>query len=149
MTISEPNPNVRPTGEEAAEFVAPEEDATHDDVAPARDTATGTEPRRFGDGDQFEALAETTYSGGVAIFVRGPQADSGADELKLWETWEDGASGFLVNRQAIARAQAVASTDKVDVYPTDVSAATPTTVGDGAQVVRISRNDVKTERGGS
>jgi len=44
MTISEPNPNVRPTGEEAAEFVAPDEDAARDDVAPARDTATGTDP---------------------------------------------------------------------------------------------------------
>jgi hypothetical protein len=73
-----------------------------------------------------EGLGEQTFSLADIQGVFDPQAASGADGKKAWEKFKDGASGYLVRRQAVVATTGDAVAGQfVDVFKVDVGQAVP------------------------
>lgn len=98
---------------------------------PTQTTNTATRERRVCDGEEFEQIGVTSYSGGEMPYAVDPQAVAGSDGKKAWEKFISGASGFLVRRLAVDVNTDVATGQFVDVVPVEVGPSMPTTVGEG------------------
>ena len=58
-------------------------------------------PRRLIQTETYESLGTTTYAMGDVTYLVDPQAASGTDGKKAWETLTEGTTGFLVRRFGI------------------------------------------------
>lgn len=98
---------------------------------PSQNTNAVTRERRVCDGEQYEQIGITTYSGGELPYALDPQAIAGADGKKTWEKFIAGATGFLVRRLGIDVNTDVAIGQFVDVFPLEVGPSMPSKQGDG------------------
>lgn len=98
---------------------------------PSKNTNAVTKERRICDGEQYEQIGITTYSGGELTYAVDPQAVAGSDGKKAWEKFVAGATGFLVRRLAIDVDTDVAAGQFVDTMPAEVGPSMPTLVGEG------------------
>lgn len=94
-----------------------------------------TLPRRLCETETFESNGPTAYSMSDLQVSLSPQAASGADGKKAWESLDDNAAGFLVRRQGKAATDVFAAGDFVDVVPAQLGVKVPTKTGTGADGV--------------
>lgn len=94
-----------------------------------------TLPQRLCETESFEVNGPTTYSAPDLQISFDPQAASGADGKKAWESLDDGAEGFLVRRQGVDSATDFAAGQFVDVIPAQLGTKVPTKTGTGADGV--------------
>lgn len=99
---------------------------------PAQTTNRTVRERRYGSTVVPEALGASTLTGGELHHQFSPQAAAGSDGKKAYEKFGSGAgtTGFLVNRQGIAKATAPATGQFVNVYPVDIGPSFPAPAGD-------------------
>lgn len=98
---------------------------------PTQTTNAATLERRVCDGEQYEQIGITSFSGGEFPYAVDPQAIAGSEGKAAWEKFVAGASGFLVRRLAIDVDTDVAVGQFVDVVPAEVGPSMPTKVGEG------------------
>lgn len=103
-----------------------------DTARPAQTTNRTTRERRYGSTVVPEALGAATLTGGELHFQFSPQAASGSDGKKAYEKFGSGAgtTGFLVNRQGVAKATTPTAGQFVNVFPVDIGASFPSPAGD-------------------
>jgi len=94
-----------------------------------------TLPRILCETDQYEVNGSTTYTMADLMISFQPQAASGADGKKAWETLTDGISGYLWRRQGVAATDDLAAAQFVDIIPVMLGTKTPTKTGTGADGV--------------
>lgn len=100
---------------------------------PGQNTNLVDQNRRFGDTTTSQFVGVTTYQGGEMRYQLDPQAAGGSNGKKAWEKFLNTSgtiTGFLVRRQNVARATAVAAGQFVDVYPVEFGPSMPVTDGD-------------------
>lgn len=94
-----------------------------------------TLPRILCETAQFEVNGSTTYSMADLMISFQPQAASGSDGKKAWETLSDNISGFLWRRQGVSSTADLAIGQFVDIVPVQLGTKTPTKTGTGADGV--------------
>ena len=94
-----------------------------------------TLPQLLCETETYEVNGATSYSAPDFQISFDPQAASGADGKKAWESMDDNASGFLVRRQGVAATSDVATGQFVDVIPAQLGVKVPTKTGTGADAV--------------
>ena len=94
-----------------------------------------TLPRLLCETETYEVNGSTTFSMADFQISFQPQAASGSDGKKAWETLADGISGFLWRRQDVDAPDDLAAGQFVDVIPVQLGTKTPTKTGTGADGV--------------
>lgn len=92
-------------------------------------------PRRLCETTQYEVTGSTTYSMSDLQVSFDPQATSGSNGKKAWETLTEGATGYLWRRQGVSATADLATGQFVDVVPVKIGARTPGKTGSGADGV--------------
>jgi hypothetical protein len=98
----------------------------------ARTTNVVTQNARYGDTVDRQAIGKTTYGNAEMFYQFDPQAASGANGRKAYEKFLNTSAtvtGYLVRRQAVQRAVAVAAAQNVDIYPVEFGPSQPTNQG--------------------
>lgn len=90
-----------------------------------------TLPLALGEASGFEALGATTYQGGTVRCMWDPQADTGDDDHKAWDTLVDGGTGVAWQRQNVAAETDLVVGQKVHLIPIEIGPKTPTKTGTG------------------
>jgi len=102
---------------------------------PTKNTNVVDQNPRFGDTTLGQFIGKTTLVGGDIKYAFDPQAAAGSNGKKMWELLGAGAdvitSGFLVRRQNVPRATAIAIGQFLEVYKADISRSIPMPDGDG------------------
>jgi len=80
----------------------------------------------------YESNGATTYAMADLQISFQPQAASGADGKKAWETLDDNISGFLWRRQDVPSSTDPATGQFVDIIPVQLGVKTPTKTGTDA-----------------
>lgn len=94
-----------------------------------------TLPRILCETQQYEVNGTITYSMPDLMVSFQPQAASGSDGKKAWETMDDGLNGFLWRRQDVKAGTEAAAGQFVDVIPVQLGVKTPGKTGTGADGV--------------
>jgi len=94
-----------------------------DITRPTRNTNLVTRERRLADPAQFQQVGTGTWTGGTINYALDPQAASAAVDRKVFDTFKNGAEGFLVQRVGTDVDTALAAAQNVSVYPVDVDDA--------------------------
>lgn len=84
---------------------------------------------------QYEAIGTTTYSMADLTVSFNPQAASGTDGKKAWETLLEALTGVLWRRQGIASNVDTAIGQFLDLAPIEIGPRTPTKTGTGSDAV--------------
>lgn len=82
--------------------------------------------------DQYEANGSTSWSMSDLSVVLHPQAASGEDGKKAWETLTDGIEGFLWQRQGKPASEELADGDFVNIVPVQLGTKVPGKTSTGA-----------------
>lgn len=98
-------------------------------------TAKVSPPRLLCETTTYQINGETAYEMADLTISFQPQAASGADGKKAWETLTDGIEGFLFYRQDIASSTDLAAGQFVNIIPVQLGVKTPTTTGTGNEAV--------------
>lgn len=83
-------------------------------------------PRLLCEKTTYQANGPTTYEMADLMISFQPQAASGSDGKKAWETLTDGISGFLWHRQDFDPSADLAAGQFVDIIPVQLGVKTPT-----------------------
>lgn len=102
---------------------------------PTSTTNKVTLPRYICETDEYEVNGTTTHSMPDLMVSFDPQAASGADGKKAWETMTDGISGFLWRRQSVKATTDLSTGQFVDVIPVTLGTKTPSKTGTGPEGV--------------
>lgn len=94
-----------------------------------------TLPRILCETESYEINGATTFSMADIQVSFDPQATSGADGKKAWETLTDGIEGFMWRRQGVSATTDVATGAFVDVVPVQLGTKVPTKTGTGTDGV--------------
>jgi hypothetical protein len=94
-----------------------------------------TLPRILCETQQYEVNGTVTYAMPDLVISFSPQAASGADGKKAWETMTDNLNGFLWRRQDVAAADALAVGQFVDIIPVQLGIKVPGKTSTGADGV--------------
>ena len=94
-----------------------------------------TLPRRNCEQETFEVNGPTSYSAGDLMVTHQPQAASGTDGKKAWESLDDYAEGFLVHVQGVDPNVEPSTGDFVSIYPAQLGKKTPMKTSTGADGV--------------
>lgn len=86
-------------------------------------------PRLLCEKTTYQVNGETTYEMADLMVSFQPQAASGSDGKKAWETLVDGITGYLWHRQDIAAPSDLATGQFVDIIPVQLGVKTPTKTG--------------------
>ena len=92
-------------------------------------------PRLLCEKTTYQVNGETNYEMADLMISFQPQAASGADGKKAWETLTDDIAGFLYYRQDISSTADLAVGQFVNVIPVQLGVKTPTTTGTGNESV--------------
>ena len=84
-----------------------------------------TRERRIADPAQYQQVGTGTWTGGTINYSTNPQAASGAADRKLFDAFASGATGYFVQRVGIDVNTAIATGQKVNVFPVNVDYAAP------------------------
>ncbi|MBU2693857.1 hypothetical protein [Pimelobacter sp. 30-1] len=102
---------------------------------PTAETTLVETERRFGDTLVYEGIGETKYGGGDLTYAFDAQGVAASNPVKLWEKWlnvSGAVTGFLADRQNVARATAITAGQFLHVYPVEIGPSMPGTKGEGA-----------------
>jgi len=94
-----------------------------------------TLPRVLCETQQYEVNGTVTYAMPDLVVSFQPQAASGADGKKAWETMTDGINGFLWRRQDVAATTDLAVGQFVDIIPVQLGTKVPGKTSTGADGV--------------
>lgn len=100
-------------------------------------TERATLPRALGEASTYEALSVTTYQGGTLRCIWNPQAATGEDDKKAWETLVEASTGYLWNAQNLPADQDLAAGDFVNILPAELGPHFPTKTGNGADAIWV------------
>lgn len=92
-------------------------------------------PRLLCEMTAYQVNGETTYEMADLMISMQPQAASGSDGKKAWETLTDGIAGFLWHRQDVLASTDVTAGQFVDIIPVQLGVKTPTTSGNDDSAV--------------
>lgn len=100
---------------------------------PTQATNRVTQERRYGTTTQAEFVGASTFTGGELHYQHSPQAVAGSDGKKAFEKLggTSGTTGYLVQRQGIAKATTPATGQFVNCYPVQVGPSFPAPAGSG------------------
>lgn len=99
------------------------------------DTEKVTLPRLLCETDTYEFNGSTKFAMGNLSVSFDPQAASGSDGKKAWETLTNGATGYLWRRQSLAASTALAVGQFVDILPVQLGTKVPGKTSTGADGV--------------
>jgi hypothetical protein len=102
--------------------------------APTKSSNLVTQPRRLGDVTESQFVGTTTYAGSEVTYQFNPQGAAASDGVKAWEKFLNSAgtvAGYMVRRQGIDNATALAAGQFVDVFPVEIGPSMPGEDGDG------------------
>lgn len=100
---------------------------------PSQSTERVQANQLLGDDLNYERKGVTSVTGSTLTWRTDPQAADASDGAKLWELFAAGPDGgFLVRRLNVARDTAIAATQKVSIFPADLSPALEIEVGQGS-----------------
>lgn len=94
-----------------------------------------TLPRILCETQQYEVNGTVTFAMPDLVVSFDPQAASGADGKKAWETMTDNLNGFLWRRQGKAATGDLATGDFVDILPVQLGTKVPGKTATGADGV--------------
>lgn len=94
-----------------------------------------TLPRILCETETYEVNGSTTYAMSDLMISFDPQAASGADGKKAWDTLDDNINGFLWRRQGVAATADLAADQFVDIIPVQLGVKTPSKTSTGADGV--------------
>lgn len=94
-----------------------------------------TLPRRMCETDTFEVSGATTHSMADLMISFDPQAATGADGRKAWDTMADRMNGFLWHRQGITSTTDLAAAQRVNIIPVQLGTKVPGKTGTGSDGV--------------
>lgn len=92
-------------------------------------------PRLLCEKSTYQVNGETTFEFADLMISFQPQAASGSDGKKAWETLTDGITGFLWHRQDVAASADLAVGQFVDVIPVQLGTKIPGKTSTGSDGV--------------
>lgn len=100
---------------------------------PSQATNLVTQERRYGTTTQAQFIGTTQLTGGELHYQHDPQSAAGTNGKKAFEKFGGiaGTTGFLVQRQGIAKATTPAIGQFVNCYPVQIGPSFPSPAGDG------------------
>ena len=103
---------------------------------PTQSTNLATAPKRLGDGVTYEFVGETSLTLGELRYSFNPQGVALSNEVKAYEKFVPGTTGWMVNRLGIDRDTDLALGQFISGYPVEFGEQQETPEGDaeGAEV---------------
>jgi len=106
---------------------------------PSQSTNLAKSPKRIGDGETYEFVGETSVSIGEVRYSFNPQGVALSNEVKAYEKFVPGTTGFLVNRLGIDRDTDLTTGQFVTSYPCECGPQLEVPEGDaeGAEIAIV------------
>jgi hypothetical protein len=103
---------------------------------PSMSTNLARSPKRLGDAETYEFVGEAQVSFGEIRYSFNPQGVAASNEVKAYEKFAPGTTGFMVQRLGINRDTDLATGQFVTSYPVEFGQQQETNEGDdeGAEV---------------
>lgn len=98
---------------------------------PSQSTNLARAPKRLGDGETYEFVGESQASFGEVRYSVNPQGAAASLEVKAYEKFVPGTTGYMVNRLGIDRDTDLATGQFVTSYPVECGPQHEVPEGDG------------------